>query len=150
MGYGYHPYDGSRDRNRLGTFFGLMRAWAAGIVVLWLVNALLTMAVFQPLATPERIGSFGWRLALIHLPSALASACSVFAAAKAHPEPYRSSAPLHLAAALTVPIAMHAFHLVDRWSELVAEGIWLSSVAVLAGCLAGVLLDVALEHRHET
>ncbi|WP_404816882.1 hypothetical protein [Streptomyces thermolineatus] len=138
-----------RGTGRADAFFALVRSWAVGIVVLLLCSVFATLAVFEPLATAQRLESLGWRVFLLHLPAVVGSGLAALAAARVHPEPFRSSPGGHLLACLAVPLGSLVFSLVTSWEVLLPEGIWLSTLAVLAGCLAAVAADLALDRRHD-
>lgn len=122
--------------------FAMLRSWAAGIVVLWVVTALLGVTVFERYGTVGRLESVGWRVLLLHVPTAVAALASAYFAARVHPEPFRSSPGQHLFATLTVPLAAQLLGLARHWGLLVPQGVVLSSLAVIAGCLAGAVADV--------
>ncbi|MEV6651211.1 hypothetical protein [Streptomyces sp. NPDC051219] len=142
------PYPWQRSRPaRAPAFFGLMRAWATGIVVLLLSQYMLWSAVTEPLSSAERTGSFGWRLLLFHLPTLLCALLVTLAASRAHPEPHREHPVPHLAAALTVPLVNRAADMALNWQVLSVEGIAAPTAAVLAGCAIAVVLDLAMDGR---
>lgn len=128
-------------------FFGLIRSWAAGVVVLLVAQYLLYTAVSQPLNSMERAQSFGWRLILFHLPTLVCALLATLAAARVHPEPHRDRAGRHLLACLAAPIASRAVVMAMNWSLLTVEGIVAPTMAVIAGCVIGVVLDMVLEAR---
>lgn len=127
---------------RSAAVFAMLRSWGAGIVVLWVVTALLGVTVFERYGTVERMGSLGWRILLLHVPTAVAALLSAYFAARVHPEPFRSSPAQHLFAALAVPLGAQLFALARHWGVLVPQGVVLSSLAVVAGCLTGTVADV--------
>ena len=136
-----------QDDGRSAAVFALMKSWAAAIVVLVLGGYLQGAVLFDNLAGPERLESFGWRLVLLHLPATLWAGLATLAAARLHREPFRTSSAQHLLAALAVPLASQVANLAYLWGSVVAEGIWMSSLAVLAGCVAGMAADMALDAR---
>ncbi|MCP3820698.1 hypothetical protein NLX86_22135 [Streptomyces sp. A3M-1-3] len=142
-----HPWQRrSRSRTaRAPAFFALMRAWAAGIVVLLLSQYMLWSAVTEPLSTAEHTGAFGWRLLLFHLPTLLCAFLATLAASRIHPEPHRDRPVPHLVAGLTVPLANRAADMALNWRVLSVEGIAAPTAAVLAGCAIAVVLDLAMD-----
>ncbi|MGW2860289.1 hypothetical protein [Streptomyces sp. NPDC001205] len=125
---------------RTGVFFPLMRSWAAGIVALYGSGYLLGFA-YDAFANVERLDSFAWRLALIHLPNVLGTVLAVWIAARLLPEPHRESALLYLAAALAMPILAAARALLVAWGLLTVEGISMMAAAAVFGGAAGLALD---------
>ncbi|CAM5422639.1 hypothetical protein [Streptomyces abikoensis] len=138
---------GERPAGRFGVLFSLMRSWAAGLVVTGVAGYLLGGLVTEALATPERLEAFGWRLALLHVPGMLVVTLSALAAARLHPEPYRYSLPLHLLAALAVPVAVTLRNLLVSWDLLVAEGVWTGVSSLVFGGMCALLLDRLREGR---
>lgn len=128
-------------------FFGLMRAWAAGVVALLACQYVLSSAVSQPLASMDRMESFGWRLALFHLPTLVCALLATLAAARVHPEPHRYRAGQHLLACLAVPLASRGVVMSMNWPLLTVEGIVAPTLAVIGGCVIGVMVDMAFDAR---
>ncbi|MFF3453322.1 hypothetical protein ACFYXH_03145 [Streptomyces sp. NPDC002730] len=124
-----------------------MRSWAAGIVALYGSGYLLGQMVFDLLADPQRLESFGWRLGLIYVPNMLSTTLAVLAAAWLIREPFRDRAPLYLTAALVVPVAALIRMLVVAWGMIRPEGIAMAVAAVIFGAPLGLVLDRIREDR---
>ncbi|MGK5549737.1 DUF3488 domain-containing protein, partial [Streptomyces sp. URMC 127] len=140
---------GEASAPRFGVVFSLVRSWAAGLVVTAVTGYLLGGLLTEALATPERLESFGWRLALLHVPGLLVVTLSVLAAARLHPGPYRQSLPLHLLASLAVPAAVTLRNLLSSWDPLVAEGLWTGVASLVFGGTGALLLDRLRDGRHD-
>ncbi|MET7638221.1 hypothetical protein [Streptomyces sp. NPDC005438] len=141
-----HQWSGRRtgDGSREGfsrAFFALTQSWAAAIVVLLVSQFVLFTVVTQPLGTTERMQSFGWRLALGHLPTLVWALLATLAAARVYPEPHRHHLGRYLLACLTVPVASRLMDVSVKWGLVGTESLLVPSVAVLLGCFAGVALD---------
>ncbi|MFD7015941.1 hypothetical protein [Streptomyces sp. NPDC059928] len=134
------------SREGTGFFFPLMRSWAAGIVVLYGSGFLLGFA-YDAFANAERLGSFGWRLALIYLPNVLGTVLAVWIAARILPEPHRDSSVLYLVAALAMPVLAAARALLVAWDFLTVEGLSMMAAAAVLGSIAGLALDHLLGAR---
>ncbi|MEV5355146.1 hypothetical protein ACIPM2_19095 [Streptomyces sp. NPDC086081] len=121
----------------------LVRCWAVGIVVLVATEYVQMTLVYEPLVGPEGVGSFGAALALVHLPNLVCVVLATWAAARAHPEPWREMPVRHLAAACAVPAAAQVLLLTLRPEvlDLAGPAFWMSTGVLLAGCAAGLLLD---------
>ncbi|MEV7077427.1 hypothetical protein AB0N88_02555 [Streptomyces sp. NPDC093516] len=121
----------------------LVRCWAVGIVVLVATEYVQMTLVYGPLVGPEGVGSFGAALALVHLPNLVCVVLATWAAARAHPEPWREMPVRHLAAACAVPAAAQVLLLTLRPEvlDLAGPAFWMSTGVLLAGCAAGLLLD---------
>ncbi|MFI8170605.1 hypothetical protein ACIGAN_30220 [Streptomyces sp. NPDC085931] len=121
----------------------LVRCWAVGIVVLVATEYVQMTLVYGPLVGPEGVGSFGAALALVHLPNLVCVVLATWAAARAHPEPWREMPARHLAAACAVPAAAQVLLLTLRPEvlDLAGPAFWMSTGVLLAGCAAGLLLD---------
>ncbi|MEU9197058.1 hypothetical protein [Streptomyces hundungensis] len=128
------------SRERTGFFFPLMRSWAAGIVMLYGSGTLLGFA-YDAFATTDRLDSFGWRFALIHLPNLLTTVLAVWLAARLLPEPHPTSRPLYLAAALAVPVLAAVRTLLVAREFLAAEGAMMMAATAVFGSAAGLALD---------
>ncbi|KPC80275.1 hypothetical protein [Streptomyces sp. NRRL S-4] len=142
-GAGRIPPDGRGG----GWFFPLSRSWAAGALVYVITGFLAARALVGTLATDERLESFGWRLALLHLPSVLVTALTVLAAARALPGRQRDSRVPYLLGALAVPVAGLAFGYVMTWDVVDTEGLLMPVVAVVTGAAVGLSLDRLLDDR---
>lgn len=130
-----------------GWFFPLSRSWAAGALVYLITGFLTARALVGTLATDERLASFGWRLALLHLPSILVTALTVLAAARALPGRQRDSPVSRLLGALPVPVAGLALGYVMTWDVVDTEGLLMPVVAVVTGAAVGLSLDRLLDDR---
>ncbi|WP_107105671.1 hypothetical protein [Streptomyces roseifaciens] len=142
-------FHGDPPEPRFGVLFSLMRSWAAGLVVTLGAGYLLGVLALDALATPERLESFGWRMALLHVPGAVVITLAGLAAARLHKEPYRHSLPLHLLAALAVPAAVTLRNLFGSWDIVVAEGVWTAAASLVFGAVCALLLDRLWEGRGE-
>ncbi|WOX22370.1 hypothetical protein [Streptomyces solicathayae] len=121
--------------------FALMKAWAAGLIVLLIASYLQTSYFYGTFATPERLESFSNVLWLIHLPNAVCIALSVWVSARVHAEPHRESAVQHMSAAFVVPVAAQivAFVLTAGlpYRDLGALSVLMSVAVLVVGCVAG-------------
>ncbi|WP_235487875.1 hypothetical protein [Streptomyces roseoverticillatus] len=131
---------GSPPRQGSGVFFSTMRSWAAAVALLFVSGYVLNAVALDDLATASRLASFGWRVALIHVPNTLYVTLAVWAAARLHPEPHRDSLPLHLLAALGVPFFTCTRTVVEGWDVLAPEGIGMTAAALVLGGAGGLLL----------
>jgi hypothetical protein len=138
---GYPGARAGRQERRGAALFALVRAWAVGAVVLLFTEYAQAIVVHEYAATASRMETFGGRLLLIHLPNAVCIALAAWAAARIHREPYRSSMPRHLTAALAVPVVAQLLNMAARWEELAAEGVLLSNAVLAVGCVAGYAGD---------
>lgn len=132
-------------QGRSNWFFPLIRSWAAGFVVLTLLNFAVGYAVLG--VFDSRLDSFGWRLALVYLPNVLTMTACALAAARVHREPFRDSLPRHLTATLTVPAFTLVISLINGWGDLDAEVGSMMLAAVLLGTVLALVLDRVLESR---
>ncbi|MFJ8883368.1 hypothetical protein ACIRJR_08130 [Streptomyces sp. NPDC102402] len=124
-----------------GWFLPLTRGWAAGALVYLVTGYLLTRALVETLATDERLESFGWRLAVLHLPGVLVTVLAVLAAARALPARQRESRFQHLLGALAVPLAGLAYGYAVTWDVVGTEGVLMPAVAMVTGAAVGLALD---------
>ncbi|MFF7728220.1 hypothetical protein [Streptomyces sp. NPDC008001] len=131
---------GSPPRQRSGVFFSTMRSWAVAVVLLFVTGYVLDTVALDDLATADRLASFGWRVALIHVPNTLYVTLAVWAAARIHPEPHRDNLPLHLLAALGVPFLTCTRTVVEGWDVLTPEGIGMTAAALVLGGAGGLVL----------
>ncbi|MEU9013374.1 hypothetical protein AB0D12_27160 [Streptomyces sp. NPDC048479] len=131
----------AHQERRGAAFLALVRAWAAGAVVLVFTEYAQATLVYDYVATGPRLETFGGRLLLIHLPNALCIASAAWAAARVHHEPYRASTPRHLTAAFAVPVVAQLLNMAVQWEELAAEGLLLSNAVLVVGCVAGYAGD---------
>ncbi|MER7172011.1 hypothetical protein [Streptomyces mesophilus] len=135
-----------------------LRSWTAGLLALALTAYPQLTLLHDPLTDQNRYGPFGdgvtpagaeWSawgdLLALPLPAAVCAGFTVLVAGRLHRAPFRESPVQHLLAALTVPLAAHALHLAWLWADLTSEAILLTSLGVGLGCVAGILLDLALD-----
>ncbi|MFF8692986.1 hypothetical protein ACF08W_12325 [Streptomyces sp. NPDC015144] len=132
-----------------GTFFALTRSWAAGALVYIAAGYLLSRGLVELLASDERLTSFGWRLALLHVPNVITTLVTVLAAARVLPAEYRESRVVALGAALTVPVAALVYGLAVSWHLVGIEGTLMPIVSLVTGAAAGLAVDRLLEDRGE-
>lgn len=142
---GHVPPGAAGDGSGSGWFFPLTRGWAAGALVYVVAGFLVTRALVETLATDERLDSFGWRLALLHLPAVLVTVLTVLAAARALPDRHRESRLLHLLGTLAVPVAGLAYGYVVAWDVVGTEGLLMPAVAMVTGAAVGLAVDRLLE-----
>ncbi|MEV7421047.1 MULTISPECIES: hypothetical protein [unclassified Streptomyces] len=121
--------------------FALVRAWAAGIVVLLFTEYLQATLVYDYLASEDSLESFGGRLMLIHLPNAVCIALATWAAGRVHADPYRDYARQHLPAVFTVPVVAQAINMALQWDHLVMEGVLMSNAVLVVGCVTGYAVE---------
>ncbi|MFD7535912.1 hypothetical protein [Streptomyces sp. NPDC059819] len=117
-----------------------MRSWAAGIVTLYGSGYLLGFA-YDAFANADRLGSFGWRFAVIYLPNLLATFLAVRLSAGLLPEPHRDSRLLYLTAALAVPALAAGRALLVAGEFLTGEGALMMAATAVFGSAAGLALD---------
>lgn len=130
-----------------GVFFALTRSWAAGALVYIAAGYLVSRGLVELLATDERLASFGWRLALLHVPNVITTVLTVLASARVLPDEHRESRPLTLLAALTVPLAALVYGLAVSWHLVDVEGTLMPIVALATGAAAGLAVDRLLDDR---
>ncbi|MFE3141870.1 hypothetical protein [Streptomyces scopuliridis] len=135
--YDYPRAPARRDDGGGAPVLALMRAWAAGIVMLLVTEYLQATLVYDHLASEEKLETFLGRLLLIHLPNAVCIAVAAWAAGRVHREPYRDVPVQHLAAVLTVPVAAQALNMSLQWQDLAAEGVVMSNAVLVVGCVTG-------------
>jgi hypothetical protein len=121
----------------------LVRSWAVGIVVLVVTEYVQMTLVYGPLVGPEGVGSFAAAVAFVHLPNLLCVVLATWAAARVHPEPWRTVPTRHVVAACAVPAAAQVLLLTLRPDllDLAGPAFWMSTGVLLAGCAAGLMLD---------
>lgn len=142
-GYGTprHVHRGSR-------FLALTRSWVTGGLVHLALGFVMSRVLVDLLATEERLESFGWRLALLHLPALVVTLLTVLASARTLPEEYReSSRVLYLLAALAVPLAGMLYGFAVAGDVVGIEGVLMPGVSLAAGAASGVAVDRLLEER---
>ncbi|MFE7773971.1 hypothetical protein ACFU5O_08730 [Streptomyces sp. NPDC057445] len=130
-----------------GRFFSLVRSWAAAVLVYFACGLLFAKALLEPLASVERLETFGWRLALLHVPGILTITLTVLVAARVLPESQRESTATRLLAALAVPVAALVHGYTVSWDFLAAEGMFMPVVALATGAAAGLAFDRLMEGR---
>ncbi|MFJ2290129.1 hypothetical protein ACIOG7_00215 [Streptomyces sp. NPDC087894] len=132
-----------------GWFFPLSRSWAAGALVYVFGGYLMARALVETLATDERLELFGWRLALLHLPSVLVTVLTVLAAARTLPARHRDARLLYLLGSLAVPVAGLTYGYAVAWDVVGAEGLVMPAVAMVTGAAVGLALDRLIEDRDD-
>ncbi|MET9662025.1 hypothetical protein [Streptomyces sp. NPDC006510] len=130
-----------------GVFFALTRSWAAGALVYIAAGYLVSRGLVELLATDERLTSFGWRLALLHVPNVITTVLTVLASARVLPDEHRESRLLTLLAALTVPLAALVYGLAVSWHLVDVEGTLMPVVSLATGAAAGLAVDRLLDDR---
>ncbi|MEV2245000.1 hypothetical protein [Streptomyces sp. NPDC049970] len=130
-----------------GWFLPLSRSWAAGALVYVITGFLTTRALVETLATDDRLDQFGWRLALLHLPSVLITVLTVLASARTLPGRLRDSRLFHPLGTLTVPVTGLAFGYAVTWDVVDTEGLLMPAVAMVTGGALGLALDRLLAER---
>ena len=137
----YRNYGSPAQADAGRPFFALMKAWAAGLVVLLLASYLQTAYFYGSFATAEKLESFSNVLWLIHLPNAVCIALTVWVSARVHAEPHRDSTVQHMSAAFAVPVAgqIVAFALSAGlpWRNLGVVSVLMSVAVLVVGCVAG-------------
>ncbi|MFF5564400.1 hypothetical protein ACFY7Z_03490 [Streptomyces sp. NPDC012623] len=137
-----HPGAPARHGDGRGApVFALVRAWAAGIVVLLFTEYLQATLVYDYLAAEDSLETFGGRLTLVHLPNAVCLALATWAAGRVHADPYRDRAAQHLPAAFTVPVVAQAINMALQWDRLAAEGVLMSNAVLVVGCVTGYAVE---------
>lgn len=139
--YDYLGAPARRDDGRGAPVFALMRAWAAGIVMLLVTEYLQATLVYDHLASEDKLETFLGRLLLIQLPNAACIAFAAWAAGRVHRDPFRDARVQHLAAILTVPVAAQALNMSLQWQDLAAEGLLMSNAVLVVGCVTGYAAD---------
>ncbi|MFC8728056.1 hypothetical protein [Streptomyces bacillaris] len=130
-----------------GRFLALTRSWAAGTLVYVAAGFLTSRVLLELLGSGPRLETFGWRLALLHIPALAVTLLTVLAAARLLPDEYRESRTLYLLAALTVPLAGLAYGFAVSWEAVGIEGVLMPVVSLAAGAASGVAVDRLLEER---
>ncbi|MFJ9622208.1 hypothetical protein [Streptomyces sp. NPDC101181] len=138
----------AHDRQSGGRFFALTRSWVAGAFVYLAAGFLTSQAPLQLLGSEARLETFGWRLALIHLPALAVTLLTVLAAVRVLPDEYRAaSRPTYLLAALAVPLAGLLYGFSVSWDVVGIEGVLMPAVSLAAGAASGVAVDRLVEER---
>ncbi|MFZ4278557.1 hypothetical protein [Streptomyces rhizosphaericola] len=130
-----------------GRFLALTRSWAAGTLVYVAAGFLTGRVLLELLGSGTRLETFGWRLALLHIPALAVTVLTVLAAARLLPDEYRESRTLYLLAALTVPSAGLAYGFAVSWEAVGIEGVLMPVVSLATGAASGVAVDRLLEDR---
>jgi hypothetical protein len=126
----------------------LTRSWVTGALVHLAAGFVTSRALVEPLGTEARLETFGWRLALFHLPALLVTLLTVLAAARILPDEHReSSRTLYLLAALAVPPAGLLCGFAVAGDVVGIEGALMPAVSLAAGAASGVAVDRLLEER---
>ncbi|WP_406146242.1 hypothetical protein [Streptomyces sp. NBC_01012] len=133
-----------------GWFFPLSRSWAVGALVYVLTALLMARALVETLATDERLETFGWRLALLHLPNVAVTVLTVLAAARTLPARQRASRFLYLLGSLAVPVAGLAYGYAVARDVVDSEGVLMPAVTVVTGAAVGLALDRLAEDGDDT
>ncbi|MFE2976121.1 hypothetical protein [Streptomyces sp. NPDC059258] len=137
-----------RHGQQSGRFFALTRSWVTGALVYLAAGFLTNRALFELLGIEARLETFGWRLALIHLPALAVTLLTVLAAARVLPDEHReSSRTLYLLAALAVPLAGLLYGFAVAGDVVGIEGVLMPAVSLAAGAASGVAVDRLLEER---
>ncbi len=130
-----------------GRFLALTRSWATGALVYLAAGFLSSRILLELLGSEARAESFGWRLALLHIPALTVTLLTVLAAARMLPDEHRPSRPLYLLAALAVPVAGLAYGFAVSWEAVGIEGVLMPVVSLAAGAASGVAVDRLVEER---
>ncbi|MFI7287541.1 hypothetical protein ACIBRY_12990 [Streptomyces anulatus] len=148
---GRHGIAGSgapRHVQQGGRFFALTRSWVTGALVYIAAGFVTSRVLVDLLGTEARLESFGWRLALMHLPALLVTLLTVLASARILPDEYReSSRTLYLLAALAVPLAGLLYGFAVAGDVVGIEGVLMPAVSLASGAASGVAVDRLLEER---
>ncbi|MEV0035321.1 hypothetical protein [Streptomyces sp. NPDC050804] len=139
--YDYPGARAQRDEGPGAPVFALVRAWAAGIVVLVATEYLQATLVNDHLASEDSLETFLGRLTLIHLPNAICIALASWIAGRVHHEPYRDARFQHALATFTVPVAAQALSMSIQWQDLATEGLLMSNAVLVLGCVTGYAAD---------
>lgn len=138
---GRHGIAGSgatRGGQQGSRFFALTRSWVIGGLVYLALGFVMSRVLVDLLGTEERLETFGWRLALLHLPALVVTLLTVLASARILPEEYReSSRTLYLAAALAVPLAGLLYGFAVAGDVVGIEGVLMPAVSLAAGAASG-------------
>ncbi|MEU1347201.1 hypothetical protein ACFYPA_22620 [Streptomyces sp. NPDC005775] len=124
-----------------GALSALGRSWAVGAVVHVIAAYVISRGLVDPLATDERLDVFTWRLGLQHVPALLITVVTVPAAARVLPAERRASRPLHLSAALGVPVAALGYGYAVLWQVSDLEGALMPVVTLATGAAVGLAVD---------
>jgi hypothetical protein len=132
------PGSGPKEE-RGAEFLTLIRAWAAGIVVLVVTEYLQVTLIYEHLVGPRGTGSWGGTLLLVHLPNLVCVALATWAAARMHPEPQCRRPLRHAVAACAVPVAGQVLTLADEGHRpgFDALSVVMSTGVLITGCAIG-------------
>ncbi|MFJ1802657.1 hypothetical protein [Streptomyces sp. NPDC088180] len=148
---GHHGIAGSGASRRArhgGRFFALTRSWVTGALVYLAAGFVTSRVLVGLLGTEARLETFGWRLALLHLPTLTVTLLTVLASARILPDEYRaSSRTLYPLAALAVPLAGLLYGFAVAGDVVGIEGVLMPGVSLAAGAASGVAVDRLLEER---
>ncbi|MFE7456396.1 hypothetical protein [Streptomyces sp. NPDC057554] len=139
--------DGGSGRRPGGAFSALTRSWAAGALVHLGAGFLMSRSLLELLGTEARLEAFGWRMALLHIPTLTVTLLTVLAAARMLPDEHRESRALYLLATLAVPLAGLAYGFAVPWEAVGIEGSLMPVASLATGAAAGVAVDRLLEER---
>lgn len=131
----------------LGPALGPRRSWATGALVYLAAGFLSSRVLLELLGSEERLESFSWRLALLHVPALTFTLLTALAAARMLPDEHRPSRLLYLLAALAVPVAGLAYGFAVAWEAVGIEGVVMPVVSLAAGAASGVAVDRLVEER---
>ncbi|MFJ2026577.1 hypothetical protein ACIODW_22615 [Streptomyces sp. NPDC087897] len=143
------PGAGTPDRSHRGSrFFALTRSWVVGGLVYLALGFVTSRVLVELLGSEARWETFGWRLALIHLPALVVTLLTVLAAARVLPEEHReSSRTLYLLAVLAVPMGGLLYGFAVAGDVVGIEGVLMPAVSLAAGAASGVAVDRLVEER---
>ncbi|MFD9429011.1 MULTISPECIES: hypothetical protein [unclassified Streptomyces] len=147
---GHRGPDGSGtlyQREQSGWFFALTRSWATGALVYIAAGFMTNRVLVELLGSEARLESFGWRLALMHVPSLVVTLLTVLAAARILPDEHRENRIVYLLGALAVPLAGLVYGFAVSWNVVDIEGVLMPVVSLATGAAAGVAVDRLLEER---
>lgn len=112
-----------------------------GALVYVLTALLMARSLVETLATDERLETFGWRLALLHLPNVAVTVLTVLAAARTLPARQRASRFLYPLGALAVPVAGLVYGYAVARDVVDSEGLLMPAVTMVTGAAVGLALD---------
>ncbi|MEU1473193.1 hypothetical protein ABZ434_33890 [Streptomyces sp. NPDC005761] len=132
---------GRAQRAGGGALSALARCWAVGAVVHVIAAYVASRGLVDMLATDERLDVFTWRLGLQHVPAVLTTVLTVLAAVRVLPAEQRTSRPLHLSAALGVPLAALGYGYAVLWQNSDMEAVLMPVVTLVTGAAVGLSVD---------
>ena len=139
--YGFPGARTHGGEGRHAGLFALMRAWAAGIVVLALTEYLQVTLAYENLTGIGGPQSFGGRVLLVDLPNAVCVLLATWAAAGTHRSPFRDAPVRHLAASVAVPVAAQLLSVLAHGDDMTLVGLSMSTAVLALGCTAGMAAD---------